>query len=115
MLDGNLIKIEFGKTDYLTYRIGSGKTVEIYDIVVNSERRQGKGRWLVNRLIDSLPKDIRLVFAITRADNFIAQQFYESLRFRVVAPLRDFYGYKTKDGRDTVDAIMYGKNLDDEA
>lgn len=98
--------------DFLEWREGSGNTVEIFDLVVNSNRRVGRGRRLVNRLIDEvIPPSVKLVWAITRADNFIAQAFYEELKFRVVAPLRNFYGQKTEDGTETVDAIMYGRDI----
>lgn len=98
--------------DYLMYRSGSGNTVEIYDILVTSERRKGKGRQLVNLLLTKyMPAGCTKVWAITRASNFIAHQFYEELGFRVLAPLRDFYGLKDSEGKDTVDAIMYGRDL----
>lgn len=93
--------------DYLMWRKGSGNTVEIYDIAVYSERRNGNGRLLVNYLIDHLPPGTRTLWAITKADNFIAQQFYESLNFRVIGTLRSFY----QDSGNTVDAIMYGRDI----
>jgi len=95
----------------LDYRKGSGRTIEIYDIVVRANRRTGIGRGLVtelfNRITDGL-EDATLVWAITRSSNFIAQEFYEALGFRVVAVLRNFY----KDEHpDTTDAIMYGRDI----
>lgn len=93
--------------DYLLYRQGSGTTVEILDIVVGSERRKGVGRNLINQLLGLLPVEVKLVFAITRSDNFIAQQFYESLHFRVVGVLRNFY-QDTPGVLNQVDAVMYG-------
>lgn len=89
--------------DFLVYRPGSGGTVEIFDIVVGSERRKGRGRELVSRLLQQFPPDTR-VYAITRASNFIAHEFYEALGFQVVAPLREFYS-----GEHTIDAVMYGR------
>lgn len=97
--------------DFLIYRDGSGGTVEIFDIVVNSERRKGRGRLLVDTLLKRVEGRVRLVWAITRAENFIAQQFYEKLNFKVVANLRNFYGIKNKEGEETIDAIMYGRYL----
>lgn len=92
---------------FLTYRKGSGPTVEIYDIEVPaSVRRKGIGRWMVNQLIDKhLPPGTKTVWAITRATNRIAQQFYQELRFRPV-PL---YGFYCDDPKmySTVDAVMY--------
>lgn len=104
---GGRIQLEH-PDDRLDWRQGSGDTIEIFDIQVYSEhRRQGKGR----RLIDALQslckvKNIRRIWAITRAENFLAQKFYEEMRF-VAVPLRNFYGVPTAEGRDTVDAIMY--------
>jgi ribosomal protein S18 acetylase RimI-like enzyme len=99
--------------DYLVWREGSGGTVEILDIAVGSGRRQGRGRRLVGLLADKVPEGT-LIWAITRADNAVAQQFYESLRFRVVGVLRSFY---TTDltAKDSVDAIMYGRNTGSQA
>lgn len=107
-------RITYTSQDFLDYRVSSGGTVEIFDICVASNRRAGIGRWLVDQLIATVcdPHGIRRIWAITRASNFIAQAFYEALRFRVIAPLRDFYGLKDAEGRDTVDAIMYGRDLD---
>jgi ribosomal protein S18 acetylase RimI-like enzyme len=96
--------------DFLVYRQGSGDTVEVYDIQICSERRHGKGRALINKLInEKLPFGTRLVWAITRADNIIAKQFYESMRFRIVANLWNFY--QDTALAITVDAIMYGRDV----
>jgi len=97
--------------DFLEHRQGSGNTVEIFDIQVGSERRKGRGRELIETLLKSLPNECYLVYAITRSCNLIAQEFYESVGFRVVAVLRDFYGTKSETGQDQADAIMYGYNL----
>jgi ribosomal protein S18 acetylase RimI-like enzyme len=93
--------------DFLIWRQGSGNTVEIYDIAVGSERRKGRGRALVNKLYEQVPTGTKLVWAITRSDNFIAQEFYEELQFRVVGILRNFY----QDSGKTVDAILYGRDM----
>ncbi len=95
----------------LKYRQGSGRTIEIYDIVVHHQRRRGTGRRLVNYLLDLVTnglEDATLVWAITRSTNFIAQEFYEAMGFRVVAVLRNFYNDELKD---TTDAIMYGRSV----
>lgn len=97
--------------DWLKWRQGSGNTVEIYDIVVGSERRKGFGRALVYKLYKQVPPGTNLVWAITRASNQIAQLFYEELGFRVVAVLRNFYRMYDREGKECVDAIMYGKDL----
>lgn len=89
------------KDDFLVYRDGSGGTVEIFDIQAMSKRRTGIGRKLVERLLKRLPEET-VVFAITRVENEVAQQFYEALRFDTVNPLRRFYGINRG-----VDALMY--------
>lgn len=98
-------------TDYLLWRRGSGEhTVEIYDIAVGSQRRQGIGRSMLQRLYKEIPRGIKTVFAITRADNRIAQLFYEEMRFRIGGNLFDFY----KDNEclhGTVDAVMYCRDI----
>lgn len=92
---------------HLDYRKGSGNTVEIYDIeICNSHRRQRRGRTLVDLLLDKyLPPGTNMVFAITRPENVVAQQFYSELRFRVIGVLWDFY-----DRKGRADAIMYGRH-----
>lgn len=94
--------------DTLQWREGSGNTIEIYDIEVRSERRQGRGRELVQKLFKKIElwyPDCNLVWAITRTTNEIAQEFYEALGFRVVGVLREFYS-----NEQGVDAIMYGRS-----
>ena len=80
--------------DYLDWREGSGGSVEIYDIVVNSDRRRGRGKALVEELVRVVRKTLgrnRLVWAITRSSNLIAQQFYLAVGFRQVGLLVRFY------------------------
>lgn len=89
--------------DFLMWRQGSGETIEIFDIAVGSERRKGRGRQLLNLLFNSLEANT-VVWAITRSDNEIAQQFYEATRFDIIGVLRRFYGVE-----NGVDAIMYGR------
>lgn len=112
------IELEYSD-DFLIYRQGSGNTIEILDINIGSERRRkGLGRKLVDLLFrDKLPPETVLVWAITRADNFKAQQFYEKLRFRIVANLRNFY-QDTPDRlahHGTVDAILFGRDVGSKA
>lgn len=91
--------------DFLIYRKGSGDTVEIYDIAVcNENRRQGRGRILMEMLFALEPK-VYLVWAITRADNLAGIEWYEAMKFRVVANLREFYGADQR-----IDAIMLGRS-----
>lgn len=97
--------------DFLEYRNGSGRTIEITDIAVTTERRTGIGRRLVHELIDrSKRSNVNLIWAITRDENLIAQEFYEALGFRVVGVLRNFYQDEGQ-ARNCVDAIMYGYDL----
>ena len=62
----NTIELE-DERDFLQWRQGSGTTIEIYDIVVGSERRQGKGRRLIERLFTEVMSSpyVDLVWAIT--------------------------------------------------
>ena len=95
--------------DYLDWQKGSGRSVEIYDIAVNSERGIGNGRRLVERLKREMPKDTALIFAITRISNTIAQQFYESLGFRIVGRLHNFY--REEKSTNFESALMYGLDV----
>ena len=92
--------------DYLDYRLGMGDSVEIYDIAIHSERRRGRGRQLVNLMLENVRANYpttRQVFAITRISNTIAHEFYEALGFNIIGRLHYFY----------VDehALMYGIRL----
>lgn len=96
-------------SDFLLWREGSGGTIEIFDLAVNRERRQGRGRALVHALqVWAEANGVKRLWAITKADNFVAQQFYEELRFRSV-PLRDFYG------EGGIDAVMYIRDVGSQA
>lgn len=111
---GGLITIDGVKPDTnLVYRRGSGFTVEIYNISVTTERRKGVGRALIKELINITPSHIKKIFAITRAENLIAQKFYEGIGFHIIAHLNNFYrdGENPKPG---VDAIMYGLDINKE-
>lgn len=100
MSEFHRISINDGK-DYLDWRNGSGGTIEIFDVAVTSERRKGRGRSMVSHLLRHLPPTTK-VFAITRADNAIAQEWYEAMKFHVSGVLRGFY----EQGKG-VDAIVY--------
>jgi ribosomal protein S18 acetylase RimI-like enzyme len=77
--------------DYLRWRKGSGGTVEILDINVESDRRIGRGREMVETLLEEVRKETHLVFAFTRQSNDIASQFYQALGFVVAAVVPLFY------------------------
>jgi ribosomal protein S18 acetylase RimI-like enzyme len=72
-------KIVLNKIDYLVYRDGSGDTVEIYDIAVNSQRGVGIG----SQLFDILKQKVtsKRIFALTRRENLNAQKYYEKNKF----------------------------------
>lgn len=92
--------------DYLIWRPGSGeRTIELYEIsVCNEHRRTGRGTWLVNRMLEEIPKNTATVFAITRLSNKRAQEFYEALGFHRLGKLAHLY-YEV-DTRET--AVVYG-------
>lgn len=95
--------------DYLVWRVGYGRTVEIEDIAVGSERRRGIGRKLVEKLLLAVPPDTAMVYALTRAGNTIAHQFYEALGFRIVGRLHYFYRDVNEKGNGSLEhAIVYG-------
>lgn len=102
MPDSSIHVIELNEgQDFLHYRQGSGGTVEIFDIAVNSERGVGRGRQLINLLFDEVRQNTHLVFAITRESNQIARQFYAALGFYKLGELHRFYQEES--------AIMYGR------
>lgn len=103
----HLNRVEYSKKDYLEWRYASGPTVEVTDIEVRTRRRDGIGRAMLYSMMRSLPKEVRLVWAITRIENLVAQQFYEGCGFRVIAVLRRFYR-DTHD--DLADAVMFGRD-----
>lgn len=96
--------------DYVEWRQGSGNTVEIFDIVVGSERRKGRGRKMIEKLVNKIhaaEEPETMVFAITRIGNIIAHQFYEACGFRIVGRLHNFY----RDENGYESALMYGLDL----
>lgn len=92
--------------DHLEWERRPGSTVEIVDVAVNSGRRRGQGRRLVGALLARLPAGTRLVYAVARAENGIAADFYAALGFRVVGRLDRFY----RDDRPG-DAVVYGLDV----
>lgn len=96
---GRYVRHEHG---YIEWRYAPGGTVEIVNLEVdNGHRREGVGRRLIAELCGQLESATR-IYAITRADNETAQQFYENLGFKTVNPLRRFYGIERG-----IDAMMY--------
>lgn len=81
-------EIDILNEDYLIYRIGMGGSVEIFDIAVNSERRTGIGRAMVEKLKELFPE--HTIFAFARAQNSIARDFYNALGFYPTM-VPDFY------------------------
>lgn len=104
--------VKLNATDFLHYRNASGNSYEIFDIVVNSERRKGHGRRMIQLMLDGLPTECRLVWAITRETNVVAHWFYNGLGFRLIAVLQDFYRCDAADeartGKSFEHGLMYG-------
>ncbi len=106
---GGVDRLEICSETYIEWRQGSGNSVEILDITVaNEHRREGFGRGMVRCVIERFLKpEVKTVYAITRASNRAAQQFYERLRFRP-HPLRHFYKDEPLvSGEEYTDAILY--------
>lgn len=72
------IAINDGK-DTLIYRPAGGDTIEIYDILVESERGKGHGTTLLKLLIGA--EKPKRVVAITRESNKLAHKFYRKNAF----------------------------------
>lgn len=81
-------RITLNEVDILDYRKGSGDTIEIYDIVVNSERGVGRGKLLFEELLRR--ENPKRVFAFCRAENDNAHKYYRKLGCREV-DLGQFY------------------------
>lgn len=100
---------------WLEYRSGSGNSVEILDInVANGHRREGTGREMFRELLTKLGGDNLIVYAITRWNNTVACQFYESLGFRIIARLHQFYRFRSEMGNGKsgfVNAVMFGYDV----
>ena len=86
--------------------------VEILDIVVSSERGKGRGRRLIEGVLNKIPQlplRCTLVYAITRSSNTVAHQFYEACGFRIVGRLH--YFYRDGDENQFESALMYGRDV----
>jgi ribosomal protein S18 acetylase RimI-like enzyme len=93
---------------HLDWRVNPGGVCEIVDIEVKAEFR---GRGFGRRLLETLfakpeVRACQTVYAITRVDNLVAQQFYEKCMFEVTGILRRFYSREER----VVDAVMYGRS-----
>ena len=94
-----------GGIDFLEWREGSGGTVEIFDIAVNSKRGCGRGTRLVRMLIERVRNETSLIFAITRQSNQKAQDFYWKVGFLRIGTLLHFYATESED------AVVFGMRL----
>jgi len=109
--------IRYNKADFLSYRPGSGTTVEILDIHVDSVRRgEGVGRRMVEELVNRVKEtEVTRVFAITRETNTIAREFYSGIGFHLMVMIPYFYGndaeVESVRGDKNPHAVMYGRNL----
>lgn len=99
------ITLDGDDCDYLVWRKGSGDTVEILDVAIGSERRVGKGRRLLRLLFAQVP-EASLVWALTRATNQIAHQWYVACGFHEVGVL---YGFYDASQPMRLDAVMFGR------
>ena len=100
------MRIENEHGDYVVVETRGGRTVEVVDITVRSERRKGSGTWLINHAISVVSRpETQQLYAITRATNGIAIKFYIANGFTVISRLDAFYQDQTACG----DAIVYGR------
>lgn len=83
-------KIVKNKVDKLVYRKGMEDTIEIYDIVVRSERGKGIGKSMVEEMIAL--ENPYIVYAFTRKTNEIARAFYQALGFTEIKIPRFYKG-----------------------
>lgn len=75
--------------DVLVYRDGGGDTIEVFDIVVNSERKVGNGRKLMEMLEEKVGKGTHIhIFA--RHQNIVARQFYKKMGYNPIL-IQNFY------------------------
>lgn len=78
--------------DYLEFREGSGRTIEIFDIAVRSIRRKGVGTNLIGQLLYvRTPKETKNIWAFVRSDNEGAIEFYQALGFKISPMISNFY------------------------
>ncbi len=101
--------------DFITFRQGHGRLVEIADIAVGSKRRSGIGTALISTMLVKVKQmwpDTAMVYAITRVSNTVAHEFYESLGFRLVGRLHYFYRDGGPDKYINAEhALVYGLEL----
>lgn len=92
----------------LEYRVGQDSTVEIFDLMVDEDRR---GRGVGRAMVEELAAGYWCVFAFTRAGNDGARAFYRALGF-TETPLPGFY--RGEDGvmvtRVTDGGLLSGEN-----
>lgn len=93
-----------GVRDYLDWRMGSAGTAELFDIAVYSSRRQGTGKRMIGMMIDQLPSDVRIIYALCRASNEAGIKFYTALGFH---PLLVEKFYKFDGIEELEDAVMF--------
>lgn len=77
--------------DYLHYAVRFAGVAEIEDVAVLSDRLTGRGRRLVENMLDELPADVVTVFAFCRTANVGARAFYRKLEFVEAADVPNFY------------------------
>lgn len=109
MVEGVLVKLDDSR-DYLTYRLGPAGTVELLDIAVYGERRQGRGRALLDKMLAQLPEDARTVYAFCRSRNEKAAGFYPRVGFVETALLPRFY-IDDRPGCDYESATVYVREI----
>lgn len=101
--------------DFLVWREGMGRTLEIYDIQVSSERRKGRGSLLLKFLYQQMPSGVAVVYAFTRWGNKVAHQFYERNGYTIRCRVHEFYRDLVDDGKErrleVEDAVMWARNL----
>lgn len=95
-------KIVKNKVDKLVYREGMEDTIEIFDIVVRSERGKGIGKSMIEEMI-SLENPF-IVYAFTRKTNEIARAFYKAIGFIEIKIPRFYKG-------DPVIMVIYENSL----
>jgi len=85
------MKITLNKIHELDYRWGHGRTVEIFNIVVKTERGRGYGTTMLEKLIKiSRGRGMKRIYAFTRKENEPAHRFYEKNGF-IGTDLINFY------------------------
>ncbi len=102
------MRISFNQNqDYIEYETRGGRTVEIVDITVRSQRRVGIGTRLVQAVENKITRvGPRKLYAMTRSVNASAITFYRSLGFKVLSVAPNFY----KDTHGT-DMTLMGKDI----